>query len=279
MAIDLVTQYQPYVDEMFSTESKRNLLTNQDYSWNGAHIIKIYKVSTSAMNDYGRNGPATGNWSRYGEVKGLDTTTQSMTLRKDRSFTFAIDKLDEDETKRQLAAAAALARQLREVVIPEVDAWTYSQMAENAGYTPSALALTVANIYGEIIKGSLALDESEAPEEGRALVVPPPTYYLMKQSKEIIMETDIVAELRAKGVIAILDGMQVIRVPAPRLPENAGFLLAHPVATVAPVKLEDYTIHENPPGISGALVEGRIAYDAFVKDNKVKALYYQEVSA
>ena len=31
----------------------------------------------------------------------------------------------------------------------------------------------------------------------------------------------------------------------------------------------------NPPGISGALVEGRICYDAFVLDNKAKALYYQ----
>lgn len=52
-------------------------------------------------------------------------------------------------------------------------------------------------------------------------------------------------------------------------------MLAHPCATVAPVKLEDYTIHENPPGISGSLVEGRICYDAFVLDNKVKAIYYQ----
>ena len=41
------------------------------------------------------------------------------------------------------------------------------------------------------------------------------------------------------------------------------------------MKLEDYTIHANPPGISGSLVEGRIVYDAFVLDNKVKAIYYQ----
>ena len=52
-------------------------------------------------------------------------------------------------------------------------------------------------------------------------------------------------------------------------------MVCHPVATVAPVKLEVYTIHENPPGISGALVEGRICYGAFVLDNKAKAIYYQ----
>lgn len=45
------------------------------------------------------------------------------------------------------------------------------------------------------------------------------------------------------------------------------------------VYLEDYTLHENPPGISDSLVEGRIVYDAFVLDNKAKAIYYQEQTA
>ena len=36
-------------------------------------------------------------------------------------------------------------------------------------------------------------------------------------------------------------------------------------------------MNENPPGISGSLVEGRIVYDAFVLDNNVKAIYYQAV--
>lgn len=53
-------------------------------------------------------------------------------------------------------------------------------------------------------------------------------------------------------------------------------MLAHPCACVAPTKLEDYKIHADPPGISGSLVEGRICYDAFLLDNKLKAIYYQE---
>ena len=90
------------------------------------------------------------------------------------------------------------------------------------------------------------------------------------------METNIGNDLRLKGVIANLDGANVIKVPAARLPKSFGFMLAHPVATVAPTKLEDYKIHEDPPGISGSLVEGRICYDAFVLENKAKAIYYQE---
>ncbi len=274
MAINLATKFLPYVDEKFSTESKKSLLTNQDFDWIGAKTVKVYKVSTSEMNDYDR--PGTGeNWSRYGVVKGLDAVTEEFTLKKDRSFTFAIDKLDTDETVRNLQAATALERQIREKVVPEVDTYTYGVMCENAGQKPSAKTLTNTNIYAEILAGNQALDNAEVPETGRSIVVTPDVYVLMKQCKDITMETDIGNELRIKGVIAMIDGAMVIKVPKNRLPENFGFLIAHPCATVAPTKLEDYKIHEDPPGISGSLVEGRIAYDAFVLDNKVNALYYQ----
>ena len=33
MAIDLVTRYTPYVDELFATESKHSLFTNTNYQW------------------------------------------------------------------------------------------------------------------------------------------------------------------------------------------------------------------------------------------------------
>ena len=278
MAIELVNKFLPYVDEMFSTESKKSLLTNQDFTWDGAHAVKVYKISTAAMNDYGRSGPADGNWSRYGAVADLDATTETLTLTKDRSFTFAIDKMDENETAGQLAAATALARQQREVIIPEVDAYVYDVMCANAGTKPTALALSKANIYEEILKGSEVLDNALVSETGRCLVVTPATYTLMKQCTDIVMETDVGNDLRLKGVISMLDGMNVIKVPAARLPSKFGFLIAHPCATVAPTKLESYKAHEDPPGISGSLVEGRIVYDAFVLDNKKAALYYQAIT-
>ena len=149
--INLVTKFLPLVDEKFTTESKKSLLTNNDFDWTGAHSVKIYKVSTSPMMDYGRTGPADGNWSRFGSVAGLDAVTEELTLKNDRSFTFAIDKLDTDETGRQLQAASALERQLREVVIPEVDAYTYGEMCDNAGTQPDPKALTATNIYAEIL--------------------------------------------------------------------------------------------------------------------------------
>ena len=277
MAINLVTKFKPYVDEVFTTESKKSLLTNQDFDWTGAHTVKVYKVSTSKMNDYNRNPTSGFTGSRYGDIDDLDATTEEFTLSKDRSFTFAVDKMDKDETAQQAAAATALARQQRQVVIPEVDTYVYGKMCEGAGHKPIALKLTSASIYMEIIKANAALDNAEVPETGRVLVVTPDIYLLMKQCPDIVMETNIGNDMRLKGVIGNLDGLTVLKVPAARLPKNFGFMIAHPCATVAPTKLEDYKIHVDPPGISGDLVEGRICYDAFVLGNKAKAIYYQAV--
>lgn len=277
MATELATKYLPYVDEMFSQESKKSILTNNDFNFDGASTVKLYKVNTAEMNDYGRNGAKTGNWSRYGAVKDLEATTETATLTRDRSFTFVIDALDQDQTVGALAGASALARQLREVVIPEVDTYVYGVMIAGAGQKPAAVALTKDNIYDEIIKASAALDNELVPEEGRVLTVTPDTYLLMKKCKDIVMETEIGEEMRIKGVIANLDGALTIKIAAARLPKGFGFMMSHKSACCAPTQLEDYNTHVNPPGINGTLVEGRIVYDAFVFENKKKAIYYQAI--
>lgn len=282
MAIELVEKFLPYVDEQFSTESKKEHLTNQDFSFTGAHSVKIYKISTGKMNDYGRSGPSGGNWSRYGAVESLNATTERQQLTKDRSFTFAIDSLDEDETEGQLEAATALARQMREVVIPEVDTYTLGVMCERAGNKPEAVKLAASSIYDMIFDANSALDDAEVPDLGRVLVVTPATLLLMKTSKDNngryqdMIGAVLDESKRRVGFVGNLDGLDVLKVPATRLPENFGFMVAHPCATVAPTKLESYKTHDNPPGINGALVEGRICYDAFVLENKAKAIYYQE---
>lgn len=152
-------------------------------------------------------------------------------------------------------------------------------MCTGAGNTPSAIELTETNIYDEILKATEALDDAEAPDTGRVLIVTPTTYKLLKQCPDITLDSDVAQEQRLQGVIAMVDGLSVVKVPAKRLPAQFGFMVCHKVATVAPAKLEDYKVHSDPPGISGDLVEGRIVYDAFVLENKKNAIYYQAVTA
>lgn len=282
MSIELAAKYGPYTDDLFKAESKISLLTNTDYDWTGAHSVKVWKVSTAKMNDYARNrdegfDESVESLSRYGKLIDLNAQTEEMMVKKDRSFIFNVDKLDEDETNGQVAASSALARELREVVVPEVDSYTYNVMATNAGTKASPAELTEDNVYDAILTGSEALDDAEVPDTDRVLVVPPTTYKKLKKCTAFD-NTDIGAEMKVKGVVGILDGMSVVKVPAARLPENFGFMIAHPSATVAPVKLEDYGTHKDTPLSSGTIVTGRICYDAFVLENKAKGIYYHPLT-
>lgn len=276
MGINLVERFAPYTDEIFKAESKTSLLTNTDFDWSGAHTVNIWKISTVGLNNYERvlGDDEDGSFSRFGKITDLSTQLQEMILQNDRSFIFNIDKLDENETAGQLEAGKALARELREVVIPEIDTYVYKTMTDNAG-TKATTAVSAQTIYSDILKGSTTLDDAEVPDTERVLVVTPKTYAMLK-SINVLDNTDIGAELKLNGVVATLDGMTVVKVPAVRLPENFAFMIAHPSATVAPVKLEDYAMHTDTIVSSGTIVTGRVCYDAFVLDNKKKAIFYHE---
>ena len=70
------------------------------------------------------------------------------------------------------------------------------------------------------------------------------------------------------------DGVKIVAVPASRLPSGSAFLLVHKDAVAAPRQIEEYRTHEDPPGLSGTLCEGRILYDCFVLDEHSDGIYY-----
>ena len=266
--INYADKYSNILDEKFKVESKSDIAVNQDYDFVGAKTVKIQSVNTVELSNYTRSGS-----NRYGTPNELDNAIQEMTMSQDKSFTFTIDKMNEDETNGALNAGKALNRQIRERVIPTVDAYRFGVMANNAGHKET-LTLSASNVYGAIVDATSYLDDREVPMDGRILVVTSATYGLMKKSKDIVMETEVGMDMKVKGVIGSLDGMTIVKVPSNRLPEGFQFLITHRIATTAPVKLAEYKIHTDAPGISGSLVEGRVYYDAFVLDNKKDAIYY-----
>ena len=266
--INYADKYSNILDEKFKVESKSDIAVNQDYDFVGAKTVKIQSVNTVELSNYTRSGS-----NRYGTPNELDNAIQEMTMSQDKSFTFTIDKMNEDETNGALNAGKALNRQIRERVVPAVDAYRFGVMANNAGHKET-LTLSASNVYGAIVDATSYLDDREVPMDGRILVVTSATYGLMKKSKDIVMETEVGMDMKVKGVIGSLDGMTIVKVPSNRLPEGFQFLITHRIATTAPVKLAEYKIHTDAPGISGSLVEGRVYYDAFVLDNKKDAIYY-----
>ena len=279
MAINLVTKFSPLVDERFEVESKTSLVTNKDYDFIGAHSIKIYSVDTAEMNDYGRNAIISNDesnshvLSRYGVIKDLSTSIQEVSMEQDRSFIFVIDKEDEDETLGALNAGSALARQLREVVIPEVDTYTYAKMASNAGKTLYNQTITKSNAYESLTDATEYMDEKKVPANGRVAVVTPTFYKLLKQDSNAVLETEIGENMRVKGVIANMDGMIIQKVVSSLLPTNINFMVAHKIATTQAIKLAEYDVIDGGALASGKIVKGRIYYTAFVRNNKKNAIY------
>ena len=158
------------------------------------------------------------------------------------------------------------------MVIPYADKYVYGKMVANAGTTATE-TITSANAYESLATGNAVQDEASVPEQGRIAVVNPTYYKNLKADEKAVLDTEVGQDMRVKGVVGEMDGVAIQKVPARLLPENVNFILAHPVATTFASKLAEYKIHTDAPGVSGSLVEGRVYFTAFVRNNKKQAIY------
>lgn len=272
MAQNLATKFSSVVDERFAKEMLTAAAVNNDYEFEGVQTVKVYSISTVAMGDYTRSGA-----NRYGTPAELDDTVQTMTLTKDRAFTFTIDKGNAEDQVGAKNEGKALSRQINERVIPEIDTYRLAKLATE-GTASTAAAITKSNAYSAFLDGTATLDDASVPDSGRICFCTADFYKFLKQDPSFIQASDLAQEMLVKGQIGEVDGVAIVKVPSSRMPENVAFILTHNVAMVSPIKLAEYKVHDNPPGINGKLVEGRIYYDAFVLDSKASAVYVHKTA-
>ena len=98
------------------------------------------------------------------------------------------------------------------------------------------------------------LGEHNVPEKGRVAFCTYRFANFLKQDPAFMKTSDKSQDMINKGVIGDVDGCKIVLVPSGRLPAGAAFILAHADAAVGPKQLDTYKIHDNPPGISGWLV-------------------------
>ena len=85
-------------------------------------------------------------------------------------------------------------------------------------------------------------------------------------------------DLDYTGQVGTIDGVPVIKAPTSYFPVGVDFVITNAVAMVSPIKLQDYKIHIDPPGINGALVEGRLRYSTY-DDKQGQRKYVTEIWA
>lgn len=262
--LNLTEKFSPLVDERFAPSAVTTASTNQDYEFTGAKGIKITSVQTVEMNDYKRSGQG-----RYGQADELGNDLQEEIMKKDRSFTFTMDKMNEEES--EVKVAPAIARQMREVVIPEIETYRLKVMSEGAG-TKVDGAITKTNAYESFLAGQETLDDHFVPEN-RVCHATPTFINKLKLDDNYTKASDLAqGTILLKGQVGEVDGVAIIKTPKSFM-NGQEFIITHKSATVAPVKLAETKVHLDPPGISGTLVEGRFYYDAFVLNMKKNAIY------
>lgn len=267
--VNYAAKYSQVVDERFRLGSFTAGLLNNNYDWLGVETVSVYSVPTSEMTDYQLTGS-----SRYGTPEELGNNVQELKVAKDRAFTFTIDRKSYDDTMMTMEAGKALRRQIDEVVVPELDTYRITTLVNGAKaeHTVSVDKVTKENAYETFLTAQALLDDAKVPQGGRFCLCTPTYHNLLKQDEAFTKKGDMATQIALNGICGECDGVPFIKVPASYFPEKVNFIITNRMVMPSPVKLQEFNIHVNPPGISGWLIEGRIRYDAFVLDMKKDAI-------
>lgn len=272
--INYAEKYSDQVDERFTAASFTDFAVNDDYDFDGVSKVTLYSVDVAPLNDYDKD--ASDN--RYGLPVELGNETQVFELTQDKSFTFTIDRGNYDDTMLANSSARSLDRQIREVVRPAVDKYRLLKMASGAGKTVEE-AVTNENAYSLFLDATGYLTEKLVPISECYVYITPAFRKLIKLDKSFTGTGDKLNQDAKNGEAFKIDRIPAIVIPTSYLPANSNFLITHPSATTAPKKLTSYVEHENPKGINGYLVEGRVRFDAFVRAQKKDAIYLSKAPA
>ncbi len=269
MAVNLHVKYSDEIQTKFVKESLIIGRFSNAYTFSGVKTVKVTTPVTVPMVDYTRSGA-----NRYGTPEEMQDVVQEMTLTQDKSFSMTIDKGNNADQNGIKVAGKMLALQIAEQAVPTMDKYCFAQLAQKAGkVVGSGTGLTTENVCKRITDGTSYMDDAEVQSDNRTLYVTSSTYALLRLSDEFQKCDRLLEKSLAKGQVGTYDGMAVVKVPASRWPANVNFIIAHKSAACAPVKLNDTKVHQDPPGISGNLLEGRQYYDLFVFGAKCDGIY------
>ena len=266
--INYASKYSDVIDERFKLSSVTTEAVNNNYDFSGVNTVFVYSAELAELGDY----DLTAGSNRYGVPKEIGNRVQELKLTQDKAFTFTIDKRNSDDTMMTQQAAKCLQRHIDEIVVPTIDKYRLSKLSANAGVSAVFDYAESSSPYEHYLDVAMQLTENEIPTENRIVYMTPKYYKALRLDPLFVGTSDSAANIAQSGNLTQIDGARIKVVPSSYLPTETNFIITHPIAMCSPVKLAEYNTHDDPPGISGWLVEGRVYYDAFVLNNKKKAI-------
>jgi hypothetical protein len=277
MAVNFAKKFESKTSDLLRAKRKSTMFTNSDYEWTGVNSIVVTTMTDPTIGNYNSAGGA----NRYGNPTEVEDTEQEWTLSRDRAWTKSIDKKNSADKMMIKKPGKYLAQATKNILVPEIDTYVFQTIVTEIDDAITATTLgadhkitnatSTANVYTNFVDLKAAIVNDEAPEEGLVAAATPQWLATYKKSGTLD-SSDLGLEARKSGIVGKIDGVSVVVVPESRMPAATDLIIAHPKATCMPEKLIDYTLHDNPPGISGDLMEYRHRYDTFVDSNWLVAL-------
>ena len=289
-SFDLVTKFQPILDEIYKKASKTAVLDapTKPVDFAGAAVVKVYKTSLVGLGTYSRStgypvGNVTGSW-------------ETLTLATERGREMFIDRMDDDETLG-MAFGTTVGEYMRTLVVPEVDAYRFAAYAGWSGIDGTTGNLASGTILDAVDAAMLAMDENEVPDEGRMLFISSTCYSYLKAAITRMLANENSADRRLQN----LDGLPVTPIPQARFStavtmnagatasaggftasgEDINFMLLHPSAVLQTKKHDKLKIFDPDTNqdADGWKIQYRLYHDAFVFENKVDGVYLHAKAA
>lgn len=301
MAINLAEKYSPKVVDKFYKESVILGKSNKEYDWDGVNSIKVWTITTVAPNAYNRTTVVPGA-SRYGTTTEVQDTIQTMPITQDRAVSLSVDKGNNTEQMLIKNAGKVMSLELREQFVPEFDKYAlarYSGLVASGMTAPSwaslvtvsndGVTLTKSTIVEKISDGVTALRNNLANIDDCYCYIGESDFAKLLLSPEFINYNNPTFATRnlERGVMGKVRGVEIVPVPDSYftttgnsfLSANIHFMIVKKESVIVPTKIKDMKVHQDPPGLSGALLEVRWLYDAFVLNTKAKGIYVSKASA
>lgn len=238
-----------------------------DMEFSGVKTVHVTSLKTEKMQDYDRS-KTVGSGSRYGDTKEVGDEVQTFTMSQDKSLSLSIDKGNNAEQFNMKKAGAVMKAHRDEQIIPEVDKYRLGKWATDAGIHKELSAKTdKTNIVSQIIDLHNEMLDAGVPDQ-ITLVITRSYLPALKLSTEWTALDSLGGKTLPKGTIGEFDGMPVKPMTSKKMPANVPFMLLYKGSIIAPMKINDFKGHVDPPGLSGDLLEFRMLHDAFVLGKK-----------
>ena len=268
MAQNLAEKYEGQLAQAYTKDSVLAGKTNTDYSWNGVATINVLTAVTQDLNDYNLTGTDGHGGNRYGEPTELDDTKQTMPITQDKSFAITIDRKNYDDQMMAKKTGTVTKAEIGEKVVPYFDKYALGQWIKGAGQKSAITAAvtkdTVLDMFIDARKKFVNALIPLSTNDNFAYITTT-AYGFLLRNPEFISVEKLGNVILTNGEVGKCMSFRVVEVPDDYLGTTQA-LFVHKKAVLAPTKLKELKVHDDAPGISGRLIEGRYRGDAFVLD-------------